>query len=358
MNNKNICIDCRMIDSSGVGIYLNGCLPYFIKSGNNIFLLGISEKLKSFLINTNVTIINCNIKIFSIIELFFFPKYLLRQINNSDIFFSPYFNIISGIKIPVYITIHDIIFPDMPDITTKFGLAIRMFFFKRAYKKAKKIFTVSEFSKSRIMFHLRTTKPIIVTYSAIHSMFIEYRKNNSNFQKTNSIIFIGNIKKHKGLNILLDAFFNAKNEGLSYKLLIIGSKENLRTIDDSILKKIDLLDNDSIQFTGFITNEQLMEYISTASLLIQPSLYEGFCLPPLEALVLGTPVLISDIHVLKEIYVDFPVTYFKAGDILDLKTKMLELLQKNISPPVLSDYQLSKYTFEKTSSIILKELTA
>jgi len=60
--------------------------------------------------------------------------------------------------------------------------------------------------------------------------------------------------------------------------------------------------------------------------LVQPSLYEGFGLPPLEAMVLGTPALISDILVFKEIYNDFPVTFFKTGDAIDLKNKMIELL--------------------------------
>jgi len=233
-----------------------------------------------------------------------------------------------------------------------------MWFYRRAYNKSKKIFTVSEFSKSRINFNLGNNKPVIVTYSAAQPAFYTYRTNKSNCNKTKTIVFIGNIKKHKGLDCLIDAFLMAKKENLPHKLLIIGERNNFRTKDNAILHKIDNSASDTVEFTGFITDEKLMEYLSSASLLVQPSLYEGFCLPPLEALILGTPVLISDIPVLKEIYSEFPVTFFRAGDISDLKNKILELLSDKIPSITLSDNLLSKYSFEKTASVILKELTS
>jgi glycosyltransferase involved in cell wall biosynthesis len=245
----------------------------------------------------------------------------------------------------------------MPELISKTGLAARMWFYRRAFAKSRKIFTVSEFSKSRIEHHLGTKKSVVVTHEAALPMFFEYRAMKQKPQKTETIIFIGNIKKHKGLDQLLDAFLLAKKEGLPHTLIIIGSKENFRTADNAILQKIDSLGLESISFTGFISDEKLMEYLSAASLLVQPSLYEGFGLPPLEAMVLGTPALISDIPVFREIYADYPVTFFKAGDSDDLKNGIMDLLcTKKPSSPVLSDKLLSNYTFEKTVSIILKEL--
>ncbi|MCL2719890.1 MAG: glycosyltransferase family 4 protein [Treponema sp.] len=352
-----IVIDCRMINASGIGVYLRGCLPFFFNTGNFFFLLGKKKELVIYKKYSNVKIIDCNVKPFSLNELFFFLISLIKQINKTDLFYSPYFNIPCGIKTPIYTTIHDIIFPDIPEITSKIGLFIRMQFFRRAYKKSNKIFTVSKFSKSRIEHHLGYTKPVIVTYSAIQHDFTEKREQLKYINKNNTIIFIGNIKKHKGLNCLLDAFIPAKKEGLSHKLVIIGSKDNFRTKDNSILNKINEITDDSIQFTGFVSDNELMEYIAKAALLVQPSLYEGFGLPPLEAMFLGTPVLISDIPVFKEIYDDFPVTYFKSDNPLELKDKLLSLLKNNkVITPVLSKEQLSKYTFKKTAEKILKEL--
>jgi glycosyltransferase involved in cell wall biosynthesis len=242
----------------------------------------------------------------------------------------------------------------MPKYVSKTGLAARMWFFRRAYKKSQLIFTVSEFSKSRIGHHLGKEKQVIVTHSAIQPMFLEYREREQKRQKTETIVFVGNIKKHKGLDYLLDAFLLAKNEGLPHTLIIIGSKENFRSADNSIFQKIDSAGSKAVTFTGFISDDQLMEHLSQAALLVQPSLYEGFGLPPLEAMVLGTHALISDIPVFKEIYADYPVTFFKAGDTGDLKAKLMELFfNKKPASLVLSDELLLKYTFDKTTSKIL-----
>jgi len=352
-----ICIDCRMINASGIGVYLRESLPWLLQSGNDFLLLGNTERLQCFTSNKNVRIIECDIKSFSLREIFFFPLQTARQINSADLYFSPFFNIPHSVKIPVFTTIHDIIFPDMPELTSKMGLSARMWFYRRAYKKSEKIFTVSEFSKSRIQHHLGAEKPVIVTHSAIQPAFLAYRAKVQNIQKTQNIVFIGNIKKHKGLDLLIDAFNLARNEGLPHQLIIIGAKENFRTADNAVLQKIESLGGEAVTFTGFISDEQLIEYLSKAALLVQPSLYEGFCLPPLEAMVLGTHALISDIPVLKEIYAGFPVTFFRNGDSSDLKDKLMELLiNKKPSSPILSDDLLLKYTFEKTASVILGEL--
>jgi glycosyltransferase involved in cell wall biosynthesis len=352
-----IAVDCRMIDASGIGVYLRGILPFFLQTQNDFLLFGSAKRLHSFTSNANVKIIGCNVKPFSIEELFFFPGKTTIQINKVDVYFSPFFNIPCGIKIPVYTTIYDIIFPDMPELTSKAGLAVRMWFFRRAYKKSRKIFTISKFSKSRIEHHLGTEKPVVVTHSAIQKMFLEYRANAKNVQKIQIIVFIGNIKKHKGLDCLLDAFFLAKKENLPHRLIIIGSKDNFRTSDNTILKKIEKIGSDAVSFTGFVSDENLIEHLATAALLVQPSLYEGFCHPPLEAMVLGTHALISDIPVLKEIYSDYPVTFFRSGDSNDLKEKLLELLL-NKSPEFvnLPEYLVNKYTFQKTASVILQNL--
>jgi len=361
-----ITIDCRMINAGGIGAYLRGILPSLLRSPNDFLLLGNSAQLEVFTQNANVSVIECNIKPFSLRELFCFPKKLLEKINLSTLFYSPFFNIPEGIIVPVYTTIHDIIFPDLPELTSRAGLAMRMWFYRRAYKKSLVIFTVSNFSKSRIEYYLGTKKSIVVTYSAIRTIFLAYRRNDRSIQKTETIVFIGNIKKNKGLNCLLDAFLLAKNEGLPHKLLIIGAKKNLRSSDDLILKKIESIRNSGITFTGFVSDEELIKYLSEASLLVQPSLYEGFGLPPLEALVLGTQVLISDIPVFKEIYDGFPIAFFRSGDAADLKNKMMEILikkkqtskkgsSKKQSSHVLPDELLNKYTFEKTAHRILEE---
>ncbi|MHC6204170.1 glycosyltransferase family 4 protein [Breznakiellaceae bacterium SP9] len=352
-----ISIDCRMINASGVGVYLRECLPYFLSSEHNFVLLGDTEKLSVMSqAYKNTEIISCPVKPFSLRELFGMPRTIVQKINHTDRYYSPYFNIPAGIRIPIYTTIHDILFPDMPELTSRLGLAARMWFYRRAARCSKRIFTVSAFSKSRIEHFLGTCTPVIQAGNAAQSLF--QSRSSSSLEKKNHIIFIGNIKRHKGLSCLLEAFFNALAAGLEYTLVIVGSKDKFRSADTQTARLLEGIKSERVVFTGFIPDEELKVRVSQAALLVQPSLYEGFGYPPLEAMLSGTKALISDIPVFKEVYDDFPVTFFHAGDSADLMQKLMkELHNKAPQRLVLSNDLRARYTFAKTAAAILLELT-
>lgn len=353
-----LAIDCRVLDSSGIGVFLRECLLRFNSQNISLLLIGCSEKIKKLSLK-NASILECNIKTFSLKELFCFPKSLLKQINKCDAYFTPYFNIPSGIKIPVFSTIHDMIFPDMPELTSKIGLQARMFFYKRAAKKSDLIFTVSKFSEERIKHFLPKTKKTKVIYNGLSQYIINSLENYSFEEKKDDfILFVGNIKKHKGLKTLITAFTKAKQNGFSKKLFIVGNAENFRTKDTEISSLIESAPKDSINFTGFLSDKELLSCLKNADLLVQPSLYEGFGIPPLEAMSLGTPALISDIPVFKEIYESFPVTYFKTEDSDDLCTKLINMYKNidNLPRIQLTSEQKDKYTYDKTANLILQTI--
>ena len=339
-----IAVDCRMSGKSGIGTFLDEILPYLKSSENELFLFGTKESTP------------CNVKTFSLKEMFLFPKELLKKINLCDVYFSPYCNIPGGIKIPVFSTIHDIVFLDVKGLCGKAGVIARKFFYKRAIRKSKEIFTVSNFSKERIEKVLKCKIKISVVYNGLPSYM---EKKCSNVKKDNSIIFIGNIKKHKGLSVLLEAFekfYQLENIAEKPKLLIVGSQDNFRTKDNSISEKISELNSkysNSIEFTGFVENEKLLLLLSQAKFLIQPSLYEGFGIPPLQALYCGTKAVISDIPVFKEIYDGFPVVFFESGNSNDLCEKM----QRTFCDESPLGEIPEKYSYKKTASLILSEIT-
>ena len=129
--------------------------------------------------------------------------------------------------------------------------------------------------------------------------------------KENNIIYVGNVKPHKGINILLDAFSKLDN---GYQLKIIGQKENFLVgseFDESKYK--------NVVFTGRLSDDELLDEISKAKYLVQPSLYEGFGIPPLESIYLNTIPIISSIDVFKEVYKDLSVIFFT--DTEDLKNE-------------------------------------
>ncbi|MBP5442072.1 MAG: glycosyltransferase family 4 protein [Treponema sp.] len=345
-----IAIDCRMLGSGGIGTYLESLLPFFLKDFDCL-LFGKKELIQSVIPEqkTAAIVVDCNIKPFSLKELFFFSKGLLKLINQCDIYYTPYCNIPHGIKIPVFSTIHDVVFLDIPSLTSRIGVMARKFFYQRGINKSKKIFTVSNFSALRINANLKLhNKKVIVTYNSVPKWFTD---KSENISKEHFLLFVGNIKKHKGLHTLLMAFDIISKQDDKLKLVIVGNSENFRTGDDSIKKLINSFHNGKILFTGRISNEEVRSYYETAKLLIQPSFYEGFGMPPLEALYCGTNVVISDIPVFMEIYKDFPVTYFHCGDSNDLAQKIQNSLDKD-KPKIINRV----YSFDRTYNIIKKEL--
>lgn len=368
-----LAIDCRMSGKSGIGAYLDNTLPTLIEnvcrdSDGRAILLGLPQKKFDELEARKISGLEkcervpCETKNFSVKETFFFPRGILKKINSCDAYFSPYCNILGnifgGIKIPVFCTIHDIVFLDIP-LAGRLGTFLRKMFYIRAIKNSSEIFTVSNFSKGRIKEKLRCEKKITVAYNGVSVLY--ETDCGEKIEKTDTIIFVGNIKKHKGLGTLVEAFakFRAElppenfSEGTSLpRLLIVGSKENFRTKDTALEKTICDGEKSGIVFTGFVPDDALKRLIEQARILVQPSLYEGFGIPPLQALYCGTKAVISDIDVFKEIYSALPVTFFHAEDADDLARKMREAYFDDSPLPEFERI----YSYEKSAKIIFNAI--
>jgi glycosyltransferase involved in cell wall biosynthesis len=120
---------------------------------------------------------------------------------------------------------------------------------------------------------------------------------------------------------------------------------------------LEKLNDKDIIFTGFIPEEEKRLLLAESSRLVQPSLYEGFGNPPLEAMLSGTQALVSDIPVFREAYGDFPVNFFRAGDSKDLAAKIRTLFcDKEEKRLILPAGLRKKYSFNKIVSILLKEM--
>lgn len=349
-----IAIDCRMLGKSGIGVFLENILNELITNyqTHDYLLIGNPNQLKKYVHVSNCKILYTDIANFSIKEQFFFP---LAKINDCDLYFSPNYNIPAGIKIPVYSTIHDVVFLDVKGLTNCFGKIIRKLMLSMAIKRSEKVFTVSNFSKERIEHYFGIKDRIVLAYNGLSEKLKKANIPSLNKPINDYILFVGNIKAHKGIITLLKAYQKAKNEGYDKKLVVIGNYKNFKSKDTEVISLMDELDNDII-FTGYIDDELLYNYIYYASLLVQPSLYEGYGLPPLEALFLGTPVLLSDISVFKEIYSMFNVKFFSVGNSDDL-AKSLQNFPYGYNVSELKEKIVATYSYEKTSLIIHKTLT-
>jgi glycosyltransferase involved in cell wall biosynthesis len=117
------------------------------------------------------------------------------------------------------------------------------------------------------------------------------------------ILYAGNIKPHKNVERLIEAFSLVRQRGLDgVKLLIIGDEiskyRNLRRL----VHRFQLQPH--VRFLGFVPDETLAVLYRLAGVFVFPSLYEGFGLPPLEAMAAGAPVITSNVSSLPEVVGD------------------------------------------------------
>ncbi|MCR5786365.1 MAG: glycosyltransferase family 4 protein [Acholeplasmatales bacterium] len=337
-----IAIDCRYLGLSGIGRFLESILDSFDFSKHDFYLIGDLNKTKKY---QGANYINDLNSPFSIKGLF---KSDVKFINSCDVYFTPNFIVPYGIKTRVVSMLHDIIFMDHKEWNKNIIDTIeKKHLLARGLKVSDKVFTVSNFSKTRIGYYYpKYANKVEAHYPGVSSKFINKFDNND---KQDYIIYVGNVKKSKGLKTLLEAMELIKDNNI--KLYIVGDNSSFRNKDKEIEK---YFANPNVEFSGKIDDESLIKLVQKARFLIQPSFYEGFGSTPIEALNLGTKPIISDIEVFKEVYSCLPVEFFKTGDAHDLADKILN-----------TDYKFSldckdmndKYSYINYSSIIYNELT-
>lgn len=306
-----IAVDCRYLGKSGIGRVCRGILDNLDYNRHKYYLIGDANALRQYSL---AEIIEDNDSPFSVRGILTFPA----QVNKlCDCIIIPNFIIPYGIRIPVYTVMHDLIFLDLPKVTTR-GFAdyrLKKMLIGRCMKKSVSIACVSEFTRSRCAhYYPEHAHKCYVNYVGLSRSVLGF--NAAGIQKTNSIVFVGNVKPHKGLSTLISAFHMLPED--RYKLKIIGEREGFLVGMNG-----DDLESRDVIFTGRLGDEELLKEVASASFLVQPSEYEGFGAPPLEALCLGTRPIISDIPVFREVYGHLPVVFFKVNDAADLRDKIM-----------------------------------
>ncbi len=348
-----IAVDCRLIGSSGIGTFIENIVHFMVQLRDHQFLLiGNLECLSEYAAMENCNVLSCTYDCFSLSELLRFP---VKEVNSCDAFYTPNFNIPLGIKVPIYSTIHDIVFLDVKGLNSGIGKWIRYLYVKRALSVSKSVFTVSEFTKQRLKDYFHTPKDIHVVHSAISQKLVTFKQNHPHHpNKENYIIYLGNLKRHKGIELLINAYKKVKaTRTIDYKLYIVG-KFNFRVKDQFIIDLSSKHDPD-IKFINDADDEEVYGLLSSARALVSPSYYEGFGLTPLEAMYLGTPVIISDIPAHQEIYQDSPAIFFKSGNINNLADKLTDIPQGRID---IDELTAHKYNFKISANRIVDIIKA
>jgi glycosyltransferase involved in cell wall biosynthesis len=213
------------------------------------------------------------------------------------------------------VTIHDCIHLMFPQyLPNRFALAYARTSIALAARRATRIMTVSESSKRDILrFVDAPPGKIDVIYNAYDERFgIEPGEEDvlrvrERYQLQDPfVLYAGNVKPHKNLERLIDAFSLLRGRALDHvKLVLIGDDISKYAALRRAVHQHQL--HRRVRFLGYMPEETLGALYRLANVFVFPSLYEGFGLPPLEAMASGTPVVTSNVSSLPEVAGDAAV---------------------------------------------------
>jgi glycosyltransferase involved in cell wall biosynthesis len=257
------------------------------------------------------------------------------------------------------VVIHDLTFVHYPQYMQTTNLKYMSKLVPESVKRADHIITVSENSKEEIVkyFNLPESKVSIVPNAIDHRKF--YPRDRTEVEEVRGkynlpqryIHFHGTIEPRKNVEGLLNAYA-ALSQDLKdeFSLVLTGGKG---WKDESIYQKIDELKSSghNVVLPGYIDGEDLPALYSGASLFVLPSFYEGFGIPPLEAMACGVPVITSDNSSLPEVVGDAAIKV-KADDTKALADSIRKLLTNEALAQSFMEKglrQAAKFSWEKSA---------
>ncbi len=360
-------IDARFFggeQSKGLGRYTQKLIEYLAEHDHVneyvIFLQPDSQQDWN-ITNPNFTVVETPYRWYTFREQLFMPWKIFRA--KVDFMHFPHFNVPLLYRGSFIATIHDLIIIHFPTerATTLGPLLYKVkhlagsLVMRHAVKHSRHIITVSEFSKQDIAkYYSIDPSKITVTYEAAELPQPATATDRSTDIvkhygiKKPFILYVGNAYPHKNLNILLQVMKQMHDEkDASFQLVLVGREDHFyaRLKQAAWAMNID----DSVIFTGFVPDAELATLYKEALLYIFPSRYEGFGLPPLEAMQHGTPVLAARTSCLPEILGE-AATYFDPEDVSGIIKAVQQVLRQPETRSQMIDRglaQAAKYSWKR-----------
>jgi len=211
-------------------------------------------------------------------------------------------------SVPIVVTIHDItpiLYPEAHPIKAGllWGRALKLCSYRVAHW-----ISVSENTKLDMEKQLKiSANDISVIYTAPDPRFKflvdkEAARDYIGRQygiKDPFILYVGTLEPRKNIPSLIHAFAKLKQDGFTHKLLLIGGKGWKYESVFSTITELKL--EDDVAVLGYVPDDDLLLFYNVADVFVYPSVYEGFGLPPLEAMACGVPVITSNVSSLPEV---------------------------------------------------------
>lgn len=290
-------------------------------------------------------------------------EFSVKQILNKlqpDLFLSPDGFVSLGAKCKQLPVIHDINFHHYPNDSKWLTAKYYNYFFPRYAKKAARIATVSEFSKSEISLNYQISPVSIdVVYNGIHSFFKPINDNvkqitKEKYTKGNDyFVSVGSLHPRKNTVNLIKAFAEFKLQSKSsLKLVLAGPKFWGQDEVKHAIEKFSL--SNDIVFTGRLEDDELAKVLGSALALTFVPYYEGFGIPLVEAMEANVPIITSNVTSLPEVAGDAALLV-NPLDIEQIKNAMMELylnveLQNQLVEK--GKKQKQKFSWDKSADLL------
>jgi glycosyltransferase involved in cell wall biosynthesis len=329
-----IAIDARKLHDFGIGTYVRNLLrelarrddddAYVLlaRPGDEAFVRGLGPRFTAVIERAGN---------YSIAEQFSVPVTLTRA--RAQLFHAPHYVVSPFTPCPYVVTIHDCIHLRFPQyLPNRMAHAYARAMMTMAARRARRILTVSEASKSDILHYLGVDgSKVEVVPNALDERLAappgeeDITRVRERFLLTSPfILYTGNIKPHKNVDRLIEAYSILRRRGFDdVKLLIIGDEVSKYPNLRRLVHRFQL--HGQVRFLGFVPDATLAVLYRLASVFVFPSLYEGFGLPPLEAMAAGTPVITSNVSSLPEVVGDAALLIdpMDAGALADAMARVL-----------------------------------
>jgi len=307
-NKFSIYLDGLFYKGSGIGRYYESLLKGLARRGITVYTCVPVRLKRSFELDfkryfKNIIPIYVNYEKFSVKSFWLQGKILKKIEKKVCLYHFPHINIPLYVPENLIVTIHDLRpftkYWDRSYVKKK----IYEWYFKKAIKNAKGIITDSKRIREEILKDFPKIEfKIKVIYPFIDDKFLDKVNNRNQCQRIitdDYILFVGSRKKHKNLSRLVVAFNSIKDIFPYLKLVIAGKKDSNKDNIGLLKEKLNIQE----KLIEIISpdDEKILCLYRYAKVFVFPSLYEGFGLPPLEAMAYGIPVIVSNIPVLKEI---------------------------------------------------------
>jgi glycosyltransferase involved in cell wall biosynthesis len=320
-----VTVDARMLRSTGIGTYLGALLPRIVRrlERARFCLLGDLATLTELTAHPRVEARPLAAGIYSALEQ---PGLFARTPRDTRVFWAPHVNFPLVSPGRLLVTVHDAFYLKAPpEARPRLDKALYLGALMRALPyRASAIATVSEFTKRELEEALGPFRvPLDVVHNGIEPLWLEPANAPSPHDKP-YLLFVGNLKPHKNLLRTLAAFGNVADR-LPHDFLIVGGGDR-----EPYRDALDARHGSRARFLGPLGTEALHATVGNAAGLVLASLYEGFGLPPLEAMACGVPVLVSRAASLPEVCGDAAL-YCDPMNVDDIARGIEELLTNELT---------------------------